>query len=419
MMKDNLSKYFSDIQINEEYSEIDIYEKLQSIYKTLCCGSFIRDSHDTIDSPNTSYAIFLKGILDFFELAESIFISAKYNPSRHKKFHNFTESFNSFIHDFKSYVNTNPQFRLGIVFDVFNAIEYVGVISLFVTKSNSTYLCLYKEGCSHLNVGIRSLFSFAKSSISIAQTVITKDCSVSLMKDVSYLIKMAKFNQINQQPFPSSVDRNLFRKMALLANGGYMGNTTKVRDYLSTNNIQGIYSSCNLGRFTNDGSFNFLSVYGHLLEDDNNSVFLIFGGTFIKTLNLKTFATIITDFVQLKHTSCSYIVSLGLVAKLVENYKNKQVFVCGHSLGGGYTQFASARFPNVKGYTFNSAGLSCESVRLLKTSNCANLTHLRMSKDMVSCVGTLIEGDIYYLPSQKAYWHILDNHSVESIIKSL
>lgn len=421
-MKENcLSNYFANIQIDENYVEINIYDRLQSIYGKLSWYGFMDESNTPLDIINTKYATFLQDSLGFLELAKGIFDSAKVKQNKHKTFLKFTGYFSSFVNEFKTFVDSKPQFRLGLVFEVFNVLEYVGVISLFITKNKCTYLSLYEKGCAHLNVGIKRFFSFAKSTVSTLSTAIGHKYCSSVCKDFSHLFKMANFYQAHQHPLPSSIDRGLLRKMALFANGGYMNNTTEVISYLSENNIRGIYSPCNLG-FTTGGSFNFLSVYGHLLEDDNKSVFLTFGGTYIKTLNLKTFATIITDFVQLKYISCAYIVSLGLVSEVIENFhdkQNKEVFVCGHSLGGGYTQFAAAYFKNVEGYTFNSAGLSRESVRLLNTSNCTNLTHIRMSEDVVSCVGTLIEGKIYYLHSKKSYWHILDNHSMETIIKSL
>lgn len=422
-MKENcLSNYFANIQIDENYVEINIYDRLQSIYGKLSWYGFIDESNTPLDKINTNYATFLEDSLAFLEFAKAIFGSAVVKSNKHQTFLKFTGYFSSFVDDFKKFVDSKPQFSFGLVYEVFNVLEYVGVISLFVTKNKSAYLYLYEKGCAHLNVGINRFFSFVKSAVNIVSTAIGHKYCSSVFKDFSHLFKMALSHQLHQQSLPSSIDRGLLRKMALLANGGYMNNTTEVISYLSAYNIQDVYSPCNLGGFTTSGSFDFLSVYGHLLEDDNNSVYLTFGGTFIKAINLKTFATITTDVVQLKSISCAYIASLGLVSEVIDYYhykQNKQVYVCGHSLGGGYTQFATAYFKNVEGYTFNPAGLSRESVRLLNTSNCTNLTHLRMSKDVVSCVGTLIEGKIYYLHSKKSFWHILDNHSMETIIKSL
>ena len=76
------------------------------------------------------------------------------------------------------------------------------------------------------------------------------------------------------------------------------------------------------------------------------------------------------DAEQIFGPSLIYACAVGMVALVAQHMGQGNLFVLGHSLGGGLTQFAVAanRSNHIEGWGFNSAGLSETSVRALLTA---------------------------------------------------
>ena len=70
--------------------------------------------------------------------------------------------------------------------------------------------------------------------------------------------------------------------------------------------------------------------------------------------------TVFTDAEQIFGPSLIYACAVGMVALVAQHMGQGNLFVLGHSLGGGLTQFAVAanRSNHIEGWGFNSAGLS-------------------------------------------------------------
>ena len=68
-----------------------------------------------------------------------------------------------------------------------------------------------------------------------------------------------------------------------------------------------------------------------------------------------------------------------------DEYKDSPIVVCGHSLGGGLMQYAIAKLDmkDIKGYGYNSAGLSKKNIELLPGNDYNNICHLYLPCDVV------------------------------------
>ena len=124
------------------------------------------------------------------------------------------------------------------------------------------------------------------------------------------------------------------------------------------------------------------------LAKHQNTIILGFKGT--KETSIPNWVTNIQQIVF--RADITYKMALGLLIKTIQSQKDlaTPIHVYGHSLGGGLTQFAfvGANNPAVKGYAYNSAGLSCETLRMLPlATNKSNMKHLYQRMDTVFCIG--------------------------------
>ena len=126
--------------------------------------------------------------------------------------------------------------------------------------------------------------------------------------------------------------------------------------------------------------------------------------------------TVFTDAEQIFGPSLIYACAVGMVALVAQHMGQGNLFVLGHSLGGGLTQFAVAanRSNHIEGWGFNSAGLSETSVRALLTADVAGgmenvvLHHYVTGADPVSKLGGLV-GTVTTIPGSADLGHTRDD----------
>lgn len=146
------------------------------------------------------------------------------------------------------------------------------------------------------------------------------------------------------------------------------------------------YSLRVAGKLIN-GKFSFPNGLCGFIAFDNNQQELIMG--FRGSKNLKNW---ITNFQQLLlRANIVYKMALGLLLYLLQSAEGKQISVYGHSLGGGLMQFAvlGASSSFVRGYGYNSAGLSSCTIDLLQQPmKTKYINHLYQPNDIVFSIGT-------------------------------
>lgn len=164
------------------------------------------------------------------------------------------------------------------------------------------------------------------------------------------------------------------------------------------------------GRFSDEvyddrtGMFCFpLGFKGWVGKKDDRYV-VAFSGT-----QLSDAGMLYADVEQIVGPSLIYACAVGLVAWFAQ--REMEVWVCGHSLGGGLTQFAVTALNNarVQGWGFNSAGLSAYAVgtlrsRLQSAPLLGRIEHYVTGNDVVSVAGALL-GNCYVLPGSGRLGH--------------
>lgn len=114
-------------------------------------------------------------------------------------------------------------------------------------------------------------------------------------------------------------------------------------------------------------------------------------GVYIGFRGSVNFMNYVTDLHQLLFgPDISYFLAVGITAKVYEDLKehNCPIYVVGHSLGGGLSQYATAAIDNpmVGAVCYNSAGLSDQTLGTLnqrKALSAYKIIHMYVSPDLV------------------------------------
>ncbi len=122
---------------------------------------------------------------------------------------------------------------------------------------------------------------------------------------------------------------------------------------------------------------------------------------------LVTVENFVTDFFQyISLPSVVYFAAVGILQCVMLSYPKDDVYVFGHSLGGGLAQYscAAVNSSKAKAYCYNSAGLCDFSLSTLNkkygtTSIKSQIQHICSQYDYVSCFGTLLQ-NVKYIKSQ-------------------
>lgn len=117
--------------------------------------------------------------------------------------------------------------------------------------------------------------------------------------------------------------------------------------------------------------------------------------------SLRKIGTLGADIQQLISPNLMYLRAVGIVNIMIDTYPDEEFVIVGHSLGGGLTQTAilanaqviSDKKIKLRGITFNSAGLSKNTLDLLTENidlGSNYIAHYRADKDRISEIGALI-----------------------------
>lgn len=112
---------------------------------------------------------------------------------------------------------------------------------------------------------------------------------------------------------------------------------------------------------------------------------------------------VLTDIHQaLFGADITYLMSVGILGKLVEQQQKANICVVGHSLGGGLAQYATLAIdsPKINTCCYNSAGLSKQSIAQLKNQQFNNsvIEHLHIENDIVFKIGNQL-GSYFSIPA--------------------
>ena len=116
---------------------------------------------------------------------------------------------------------------------------------------------------------------------------------------------------------------------------------------------------------------------------------------------------VITDVFQyMSLPSIVYFAAVGILKDVMMSYPQEDVYVFGHSLGGGLAQFSCAAVNscNAKAYCYNSAGLGDFSLNVINRKYgmspiVSQIQHICSQHDYVSCFGELLQ-NVKYIKSE-------------------
>ena len=148
-----------------------------------------------------------------------------------------------------------------------------------------------------------------------------------------------------------------------------------------------------------------------------DKVVLSFAGTEF-SLSKRAFHNVITDIAQLYlGPETTYMAAVGLLKEVKSNVPADELWVVGHSLGGGLMQYACVALEDFKihGVGYNAAGLSSYSLRTLTAVRIhkmePTITQIRSNSDYVSNMGRQL-GNVKYVDTKSKFSHSINDLNV-------
>lgn len=259
------------------------------------------------------------------------------------------------------------------------------------------------------NLVLGGYYDWKEEGLSYLQSILTSSFLLNVLRSLEGGVVSATRYRWSEGPFGAVVNntvREIFRYVDK-AYGEHLDVVTPARP-LSAEDRQGlsaeVYDAAT-------GMFCFpLGFKGWLGREtgENGRYVVAFSGT-----QLSDAGMLYADAEQAVGPSLIYACAVGLVDLFT--VPEKEIYVCGHSLGGGLTQFsvAACRHADVKGWGFNSAGLSIYATETLQdrfpqTGLIGNVRHYVTAGDPVSKLGALL-GSLYVLPGSEGLGHSRDD----------
>lgn len=290
--------------------------------------------------------------------------------------------------------------------NISNIIEWLYAIIVSYKKSSNEAI-LFSLGCQKLELNNKSLCRFISADISRCKSALNpKSIFRTIIEDIKPLIEQFHISKVSKD-IPNI---DYFRKYFIIADCAYkkacaLKYNKRLQNY-GWDFLRNKYKIDN-------GNFNFNNmVYGIVCNNDNE-IAIGFCGTEICRRPL----TLLIDASQIANVSPGYVYAVGLVVHIKNETQDKNIVVCGHSLGGGLAQFAAAtQEGTVQAYCYNSAGLFKQSYKKIKSYKpFDHIFNYRLEWDCISCFGKLI-GSVY---TAKATRLICLNHGIKALKKSL
>lgn len=208
-----------------------------------------------------------------------------------------------------------------------------------------------------------------------------------------------------------TVDKSMASEMLDIADYGYLGHPVSVKGEFQKLSASEVPEKI---RPLYDESQGLLTCTRGLrvwLGKKENAIAVAYSGT-----NMRNMDMLYADMVQLSEPSILYLKAAGLLHLLLQEMTG-HVYVTGHSLGGGLTEFAIAAnvqsfSDRMTGYAYNPAGLSMASLRHLGEERLKAASRLMWvfmtSHDPVSAIGGKI-GCLTTLPESDANGHGIED----------
>lgn len=321
-------------------------------------------------------------------------------------------------------IKENKKGNIGLICEMSNVVEFSYIMYKCIV-TNDIYTQSFNEGLRILKLDATfHIMAVIKTIIAIdiiVDEIKTPVCSIIceiLRKIFYYKYKIKHKYLTDKEEFPinylliaekaysKQISNNLFLK--------------EDKQYKTPINTVPLSNAENLG-LRKDAYFSFYGfVSGYVFNHKNSEIVIGFSGT--KTFKNDKSGCIhnwIVNFSQITEISCSYIFAVGFVNLIKNIIPNKNLVVCGHSLGGGLSQFAAAPHKGrIKAYCFNSAGLVGAYKHIKKFKPFQNIYHYRLKNDKVSRIGNLI-GEVYTIKYPKPCNESHGVNSIKDAIKNL
>ena len=419
-------EYFSrlekaDVDFETSYKELlRLHKNTTEIFHTIlnCIDDYFTDKENLIEKATikniTRHIPFLYELIDEQKLFQEFIVCFANELNFYIKFFNhynliprssvyiLQKGFILIEQDLRS---TSLFNSFGLLFEGINVVDLLFCIFPLITNISKNII--YTKGCIILNISVPKYFSTIANCTSIIYKKL-KHRSYNINDDIATIAKAFNFKTSSfSNTYINKNDRNLIigiNEYLPISEYAYKDTSVSLYNYTPKTNIPFL-------DIDNKGHFQIGKLYACLLQSRNNAIIIGFCGTVIN-FSSKCLNTFWSDISQIHDISSTYIYAAGVVAHIKELYANNKIVLCGHSLGGGLSQFAAAPHKaEIEAYCFNSAGLIGSYKYIEKFKPFLNIHHYRLENDLISCFGELI-GNVNNIRHPKS---CCESHSIEAI----